>query len=54
MGGKLTRNVLVLAQQRKMEKDCERSSVSSQNYDLRDTAIESLRCLVGTLSNTLL
>jgi hypothetical protein len=53
MSGKLTRNVLILAQQRQMEKDRERSSVSGQNNDLRDTAIKGLRCLVGTLSNRL-
>jgi hypothetical protein len=32
-----------------MEKDCERGSISSKNYDLADTTVQSFGCFVRTL-----
>jgi len=32
-----------------MEKDCEGRSISSKDYDLADTTIQSFGCFVGTL-----
>lgn len=42
-------SVLVLAEKRQVEKDGQRRGVGSQDDDLRDTSVEGLGGLVGTL-----
>lgn len=43
------RSVLVLAEKRQVEKDGQRGGVGGQDDDLRDTSVEGLGGLVGTL-----
>jgi hypothetical protein len=43
------RNVLVFTEKRKMEQNCERAGVGSQDDQLRNTTVESLGSLVGSL-----
>jgi hypothetical protein len=52
-GNEDIRNVLILADEGKMEKDSERISITSKNNQLGDTTVEGLGTLVSTLLDLL-